>query len=241
MDFGDRVAAVGALAERVRRDLYRYVVDQGHPVSRDQASEGLGLPRHTAKFHLDKLVEDGLLVTEFQRLTGRRGPGAGRPAKLYRRSDRELSVSLPERHYDLAGTLMARAIEESLRGSVPVDTALRSEAATFGRRLGEEVEASVPPRSAWPRVLDGVRQALADHGYEPRQRGRSLELGNCPFHRLAQEHTELVCGMNLALLGAAAEQVADGRLVARLEPAPGRCCVVLAAAEEEPGSTGGGT
>jgi predicted ArsR family transcriptional regulator len=112
-DFASRVSRLAALAEPARRALYRFVASQSEPVSRDRASEGVGLPRHTAKFHLDRLVEEGLLVTEFRRLTGRTGPGAGRPTKLYRRAPQSVSVSVPERRYDLAGDLMARAIEES--------------------------------------------------------------------------------------------------------------------------------
>ena len=101
-DFATRVSRLSALAEPARRALYRYVAAQPGPVSRDQAGEGVGVPRHTAKFHLDKLVEEGLLTTEFRRLTGRSGPGAGRPTKLYRPSSDEVAVSVPERHYDLA-------------------------------------------------------------------------------------------------------------------------------------------
>src|SRR6476661_2902690 len=118
--FASRVAGVAVLAEPLRLDLYRYVVAQPEPVSREQAAEGVGVPRHTAKFHLDRLVEEGLLDTEFQRLSGRRGPGAGRPAKLYRRSGRELSVTLPARRYDLAGQLLAQAIDDSTRDGTPV-------------------------------------------------------------------------------------------------------------------------
>ena len=112
-DFADRVAGLAALADPIRRELYLFVAAQPEPVSRDRAAEGVDVPRHTAKFHLDKLVEQGLLDTGFQRLSGRRGPGAGRPTKLYRRSGRELSVTLPERRYDLAGRLLAQAIDDS--------------------------------------------------------------------------------------------------------------------------------
>src|SRR3978361_2223148 len=112
-DFAAQVAGVSALADPVRRSLYQFVVRRPEPVSRDQAAAGLALPRHTAKFHLDRLVEEGLLATEFRRLSGRRGPGAGRPAKLYRRSDRQVAVSLPERHYDVAGRVLARAVEDA--------------------------------------------------------------------------------------------------------------------------------
>src|SRR5689334_24553112 len=114
------VAGISALNEPVRRDLYLFVSRQERPVGRDQAADGVGLPRHTAKFHLDKLVEEGLLDTEFRRLSGRRGPGAGRPTKLYRRSVREVAVTLPQRHYDLAGQILAGAVEAAARDGVPV-------------------------------------------------------------------------------------------------------------------------
>src|SRR3954453_6122697 len=112
-DFDGQVAAVGALADPARRALYRFVSAAENPVSRDQAAAGVGLARHTVKFHLDRLVDDGLLEAEDRRLSGRRGPGAGRPAKLYRRAARQFAVTLPERHYDLAGRVLAAAVESA--------------------------------------------------------------------------------------------------------------------------------
>ena len=191
----------GALADPVRRELYRWVVAQAEPVSRDQAASGAGVPRHTAKFHLDRLVADGLLETEFRRLTGRRGPGAGRPAKLYRRSARQVSLTLPPRHYELAAQIMAAALD---RGGAP--EVLAEAAADVGRRLAAGGES-----------LEGL-------GFEPRDRDGVVELMNCPFHTLAQNHTELVCGMNLHLVGALLEGT-ERRAV--LDPAPGRCCVTV--------------
>jgi predicted ArsR family transcriptional regulator len=222
-DLASSVSGVAALAEPVRRDLYLFVSAQDSPVSREQAAEGVGVAAHTAKFHLDRLAAEGLLVTEYRRLGGRRGPGAGRPTKLYRRSAREVSVTLPPRRYDLAGALMARAIESSAERGKPVLEALHQEAARLGHELGEEARDRVgnePPGAA-------VLEVLAAHGYEPRESDDAITLANCPFHALAQEHTKLVCGMNLALLSAAAEAGGADHLTPSLDPAPGRCCVVL--------------
>lgn len=213
-DLARRVRGVGALADPARLDLYRFVAAAGDAVSREQASTALGLPLHQVRFHLDRLVADGLLDVEHRRLTGRTGPGAGRPAKLYRRSARDVAVSLPERRYDLAGRLMAEAIETSSSGGVPVGEALAASAAGHGRALAERAA------SDGATVLD----ALAAEGYEPRASGAEVALANCPFHALARDHGPLVCGMNLALLAAFGEVVGAA---ARLEPAPGRCCVVL--------------
>ena len=226
--FADRVARLAALAEPLRRDLFHYVVSQAEPVSRDQASEGVGVARHTAKFHLDKLVEEGLLDTEFRRLSGRSGPGAGRPTKLYRRSGREVSVSVPDRHYDLAGRLMAGAIEDSAAEGIDVVSALHRAAAEHGSALGRQARESAGPDASRSARLDAVRTCLAEHGYQPRTDEGVMTLANCPFHALAQDHTDLVCGMNLVLVRALAEQASDADLTVRLDPAPGRCCVTLA-------------
>jgi predicted ArsR family transcriptional regulator len=217
-EFAAQVTGVGALADPARRALYRFVAGAGAAVSRDQAAEGVGLPRHTVKFHLDRLVEDGLLDTEYRRLSGRRGPGAGRPAKLYRRSARQFDVTLPRRHYDLAGEVLAAAVDSAAAQGVPVLDAVAGSAAAEGRRLAA-------PGTALVDVLAGL-------GFEPRATDDGVLLGNCPFHALAAEHTALVCGMNLGLLGALLEERGEPGVRATLDPAPGRCCVVLAAASD---------
>lgn len=224
-DLARRVRGVGALADPARLDLYRLVAAADDAVSREQAATALGLPLHQVRFHLDRLVADGLLDVEYRRLTGRTGPGAGRPAKLYRRSARDVVVSLPERRYDLAGRLMAEAIDAATASGVPVDEALRASAVAHGRALAARASAepdSAPSRGA--ASVTAVLEALAAEGYEPRASGREVALANCPFHALMRDHAALVCGMNLALLSGFGEALG---CAARLEPAPGRCCVVL--------------
>lgn len=222
-EFVSQVSGVSALAEPARRALYLYVAAQPEAVSRDQAAEGADLPRHTAKFHLDKLVEEGLLDTEFRRLSGRRGPGAGRPTKLYRRSAREVTVTLPPRHYDLAGQILAHAVDAAARDGIPVLEAVQQAAAECGRRLG----AGEQPRDGGSSPLDDLAVTLAGHGYEPRVQDGVLVLANCPFHALAREHTALVCGMNLHLITAMLDELGHTEVQARLDPAAGRCCVTL--------------
>jgi predicted ArsR family transcriptional regulator len=225
-DFAAQVAGVAALADPVRRSLYEFVVRQPDAVSRDQAAAGLALPRHTAKFHLDRLVEEGLLVTEFRRLSGRRGPGAGRPAKLYRRAERQVAVSLPERRYDLAGRVLARAVERAADEGTPVRTAVGESAAQEGRRL------AATPGEPRPTVIEEVTDVLAQQGYEPRVDGDVVVLANCPFSDLARDHTALVCGMNLDLLTAFLAERGCSSIEARLDPADGRCCVTLTSRPE---------
>jgi predicted ArsR family transcriptional regulator len=228
-DLPERVAGIAALADPIRRDLYLYVSAQPAPVSRDQAADALGIARHTAKFHLDKLAEEGLLDIDFKRLSQRRGPGAGRPTKLYRRSSRQLSVTLPERRYDLAAQLMASGIDNTSAASGGVTDAVNAAAAEWGGAVGDQARVAAGPRPSRERLTSCLWDALTEHGYEPRRVGGTIVLCNCPFDALAREHTQLVCGMNLAMLTAVTERVSKTRLTARLEPAPDRCCVVLEA------------
>ncbi len=218
-DFSARVERIGALAEPVRRALYEYVVAQRDAVGREQAAAGVDVPVHTAKFHLDRLVAEGLLTVEFRRLTGRTGRGAGRPAKLYSRAEQTVSVSLPERRYDLAGRILAAGVERAARAGVPVDEAVRAAAAGEGVRVGSEAAGTAPE-------LERTSQALAGQGYEPRSApDAGLELANCPFDSLAREHTELVCGFNHAFVGGVLDGLDCAGLTASLDPTPGLCCV----------------
>ncbi len=255
-DLHHRATGVGLLADPVRHDLYRYVAGQPSPVSREQAARELGIAHHTAKFHLDRLESAGLLESEFRRPPGRSGPGAGRPTKLYRRTSGEIAVSLPARRYDLAGELMARAIDDSSATGVPVREALHRAAARHGAALGRDALAEPAVEqgageeggldaaaSAQPEALHAACGVLARLGYEPVVQDGEITLANCPFHALVAEHTDLVCGLNLALLDAVTAEVGPGRLSARLDPAEGRCCVVIAVSDpgrpvDRPGPNG---
>jgi predicted ArsR family transcriptional regulator len=222
--FARRVTVLGALADPIRRRLYRFVSDQPDAVSRDQAADGVDVPRHTAKFHLDRLVAEGLLVTEFRRLTGRTGPGAGRPAKLYRRARKEVAVSVPSRRYDLAGQVLADAVERTL-GGMPMDEALDTAAANAARI----VVAAEAPDAGGP-ALGQVAAVLTAYGYEPRVEEHELVLGNCPFDRLAAEHQQVICGLNLRFISALGDELGCAGVAAEDRPRGEHCCVRVTSA-----------
>ena len=215
------IAGVSALAEPVRRALYLYVCAQESEVTRDRAAAAVDTSRSMAGFHLDRLVEEGLLEASFRRLTGRSGPGAGRPAKLYRRSAREVSVSLPHRRYDLAAEVLADAIERSLDGT-PTNEAIVAASDAAAQRAVQETATAPHQRRAGE--LDRLATTLAPFGYEPKVED-DLVLANCPFDRLAGEHRELVCGMNLAFVCSVADRLGCSGVRAELDPMDGGCCV----------------
>jgi predicted ArsR family transcriptional regulator len=215
------VAAVAALDEPVRRRLYTLVAEHDEPVSREAAAAALGVARSVAAFHLDRLADLGLLEVEFRRPPGRSGPGAGRPAKLYRRSVGEIAVTLPERHYDLAADLLAGAIDAASDDPGRVREALSGAARRHGRAVGARLDVGGEPLAA------RLRRVLTEAGYEARSSGRTITLANCPFHVLAERHREVVCSMNQDLLAGVCEAAGLPPSAARLDPAPGRCCVTL--------------
>jgi predicted ArsR family transcriptional regulator len=217
MDLAAQAAGIGALADPVRRALYEYIAAQPDAVGREAAAAAVQVPVHTAKFHLDRLCDEGLLQPEYRRLSGKTGPGAGRPAKLYRRAGREFAVSLPERRYDLAAHILAAAVQRAESGTQLAD-ALREAAYDEGRRLGAGTSAAGPD-------LARLAQALATQGFEPRIEGDVLALANCPFDSLAREHTSLVCGLNQWYVQGAADGLGCQAVRARLAPAPGMCCI----------------
>lgn len=200
----DDLDALSLLTDPVRRAAYDAVVASASPVGRDEVATALGVGRTLAAFHLDKLVDAGLLEASFARRTGKSGPGAGRPAKLYHRAAVERAVSVPPRAYGSAAELLAEAIERS-----GADAALFEVA----RRRGREGASG-----------SDVVALLAERGYHPEVDDQEVRLRNCPFHRLAEQFPPLVCGMNLALV----EGLVEGTgWCARLDPAPGDCCVRL--------------
>jgi predicted ArsR family transcriptional regulator len=218
-----RLAALASLNEPQRQRLYRHVAAQDVPVSRDGAAEALGIPRSVAAFHLEKLAELGLLDVEYRRPPGRTGPGAGRPAKLYRRADTEIVISVPDRQYDTAALLLAEGVEAATGGSVGVAEAVRAAARRYGRKIG--TSASSVGRLSQKRRVQHLMQLLTANGYEPHAVGDSITLRNCPFHALAEEHRALICAMNLELVRGIVESVGLAEEVAQQTPSAGHCCV----------------
>jgi predicted ArsR family transcriptional regulator len=221
----DEVTAVALLDEPPRRAVYDWVVAQHRLVSRDEVAGATGMSRGLAAFHLDRLAAGGLLATEFRRLTGRTGPGAGRPSKLYRRADRDIQVSLPERRYEVAAGLLADALEEVTEQRPPEP--LRAAAHRLGEEVGRSARAAAGPRSSRARRRATLVQTLDERGYEPVERDGRLRLGNCPFDALVATHRDLVCGMNLALAEGILDGLGDERASARLDRQPGLCCVAF--------------
>ena len=226
----DDLHAIASLDEPARRALYEWVASSGRAVGRDEAAAAAGVSRALAAFHLDRLVKDGLLIPEYRRLSGRTGPGAGRPAKLYRRAPREVSVTLPERRYETAARLFAETLERlgTRPDDGPPEELSRRRTRSARRPARTRGDRGPGARGAAAGRRGAVMAALRDRGYEPFvDEGGDIRLRNCPFHALVDEHRPLVCGMNLALVDGVVGVAGEAGLEARLDTRPGLCCVAI--------------
>jgi predicted ArsR family transcriptional regulator len=235
-DIDQQLARITALGEPVRRALYNFVAARGTPVGRDEAAAAVGIGRPLAAYHLDRLVAEGLLAARYERRGARRGPGAGRPSKLYIRSAGQVEVSVPPRDYELAARILARAVE-----SDPSSGAARRRVEEVARATGAELAAEAASSARDGRRAGEGPAALLEtlhrHGYEPYEpypddldeghEDDTIRLRNCPFDKLAGEHRELVCGVNLALLEGAVDRLGVTGLQPVLEPRAGECCVAF--------------
>jgi len=229
----ESVAAVALLDEPVRRRLYEHVLAHAG-VGRDAAAEALGISRVLAAFHLDKLVAGGLLTAHYRRLSGRTGPGAGRPAKVYSRSDQDIVVSLPARRYELPAEVFAEGLDR-LAGTVGTEAvaeAINEPARRHGRETGGLARRAAGPRAGRHRRRLALLRQLADDGFEPAvdARADTITLTNCPYRALSESHRALTCGMNLAWAEGLVEAAGTSDLVPQLDAQPGRCCVVFSPA-----------
>ena len=224
----EKTEAIAALADPLRRRLFDYVRNAGRPVTRDEAAKIAGISRNLAAFHLDKLVERGLLTADYARPEGRSGPGAGRPPKVYEPAEVEVGVSIPERRYDFIGNLLVDSIladnERGDRAAVAADVA-----ANAGRAIGETVRDDLHLRPPGvERTLATAAEVLRARGYEPYTADRGeVRLRNCPFHQVARRAPELVCTMNRAFVEGIVRGMGNSSVEAALDPTPGQCCVVL--------------
>lgn len=221
--FQQRIVALAALRDPIRRRLYRYVSERTAAVGRDEVAAELRVSRAMAAFHLDKLEQAGLLRAHYRRLSGRTGRGAGRPSKLYRRSRREFAVTIPERNHELLARWLSEAASETGDSST-VDEAAHD----YGWALGGRVRRRIPGRPAPQRLADCIADVVKEIGFEP----VGADTGevwsrNCPFEPLSRQYPDVVCHAAVAMVrgvigGVGADQVSVDRA-----DRPDHCCLLL--------------
>jgi predicted ArsR family transcriptional regulator len=220
------IKAVAALEDDSRRGMYAFIRRERRPVTRDEAAAAIGISRKLAAFHLDKLVEAGVLRAGYLAGGVRR---VGRAPKVYQPTDVDIQVSIPQRQHDvLAGILLDAVLTENATAG-----ALRV-AHEHGEEIGSTERAKARPgRLGAERALTLLTGLLARYGFEPaRQAPTTVRLRNCPFHPLAGQAPELVCGLNQAFCAGVLAGLDTAAVEAVLAPQEGECCVELRSANE---------
>ncbi|MGV9678734.1 helix-turn-helix transcriptional regulator [Nocardia sp. NPDC003482] len=220
------IGAVAALDDELRRRMYRFIREAGRPVTRDEAAEYVGISRKLAAFHLDKMVDVGLLRAHYEHVGGIRR--VGRTPKVYRPVDADVRVSIPERRPEVLADILVDAVLDQRDGESGRAAAVRA-AAERGAATGRELR---PGTGTGERAL--LRNALAERGFEPADTAPGgIRLRNCPFHPLAARAPDLVCALNHSYLTGLLAGLGADSTRAVLAPAPGECCVEIRPAEDQ--------
>ena len=225
------VSAVAALEDRLRRSLFEFIRSQRQPVTRDQAADEVGISRKLAAFHLDKLVDAGLLT-----VTAASGPRrVGRAPKAYTATETDVRVSIPDRQHEVLASILVDAVLTHTPDETATEAALRV-ARERGVASGRQGRAGLGgSRLGAERALTASEPMLVEHGYEPdRVSAGCIRLRSCPFHPLNTRAPDLVCGLNHALLAGFVTGLDTAAIEAVLRPEPGECCVELHASRDRP-------
>lgn len=217
--FDARVRGVAALDHPLSRAAYRVLAERGE-VSRDDAAGALDVARSVAAFHLDKLVDAGLLTARYES-PGGRPRGRGRAPKVYEPTGDGFVVAIPERRYELVADILAEAVAGGQEPANEVATRL-------AYRRGRDLAARLRP------VSPNLVPVLADLGFEPRSEVDAVSLQNCPFKAVAARHPALICGLNHAYLSGLVDGLGLRGVETLPAPRPGRCCVELRFSEVSP-------
>ena len=224
----ERFLAVAALGDKVRWDLYRFVRRQSGPVTREDAAHALRISVKLAAFHLDKLVDRGLLRADYEVPDGARRR-VGRAPKRYAPSDTEVTLSLPERHYEFVAEILVDTLAQvdTSEGHTSVVERARGIAWDRGKRLGGDAnDAGHLGRRGPERTVAAAEDLLDQCGYEPVDDGAGgLLLRNCPFHSLVPRSPELVCSLNAAFIDGVLRGLGNDTVRADLQPDARVCCV----------------
>lgn len=230
------IKAVAALEDELRRGMYAFIRRARRPVTRDEAAASVGISRKLAAFHLDKLVDAGVLHARCEPVGGIRK--VGRTPKVYEPTDADIQVAIPPRQHDVLADILLDAVLTE-RDDENAQLAAVRVAGLRGEALGAaERERSRPGRLGVERALTMAEGVLGRHGFEPsREASSCVRLRNCPFHPLAAKAPELVCGINHAFLAGFLAGLDAPSVHAVLTPRTGECCVELRSATGEPGPT----
>jgi predicted ArsR family transcriptional regulator len=219
----DRLAAAGD--PQLRRILV-YARGRREGFGADEAAAALGIHRNVARSRLDRLAEAGFLTVTLERRGARRGPGAGRPAKIFRVAPELEAVEFPDRRLADLIALLVERLPARTRGK-----ALREAGVDFGRSLAAATrfKASGDVGTGLERVCD----ALGSLGFQSSLQSLAgdtaiLVSPTCPLRPLVVKHPD-ASGIDRGMWAGLAERGVRGVQAERVE-----CETPSCLSEDEP-------
>lgn len=195
----ERIADLtSALGDPTRRAIYVAVRESPEPMTTSRVAELFEIHPNVARHHLDKLAADDWLVVSQRRPAGKTGPGAGRPAKTYEASKREVSIHFSPRRYELLVDLLMRVLVRV----APEDVSRIAEEVghEYGRELANEIGA--PDDTGYTEAVQAVAVAMTGLGFsmDPDVEGQRLLTSHCPFGEAATDHPDVVCSLDRGIV-----------------------------------------
>lgn len=185
-----------ALGDPTRRAIYIAVRESVDPMTTSKVAQLFDIHPNVARHHLDRLAKDGYLQVSHQRRSG--GPGAGRPAKTYESTDKEVSVHFAPRRFEMLTEMLFKVIAE-------LDPPNVSEIAErVGRRYGEELASEIGAADdpGYDEAVQAVASAMTGLGFsvDPDIDGQRLLTSHCPFGETATSHPDVICSLDRGIV-----------------------------------------
>jgi predicted ArsR family transcriptional regulator len=202
---GDLTSALG---DPTRRAIFIAVREAGDAMTSSDVANLFGIHTNVARHHLDKLASDGYLRITHRRQNGRSGPGAGRPAKCYEATSKEIDLHFPSRRPDVLIELLLRVIGRTGISDLP------QVAEEIGREYGREIAAEIgnPDENGYDEAVKAVAEAMTGVGFHmsPDLDGHRLLTSFCPFGDAATGHPDVVCSLDRGLVTGLFELLSQG-------------------------------
>ncbi|HUF16265.1 MAG TPA: helix-turn-helix domain-containing protein [Acidimicrobiia bacterium] len=185
-----------SLGDPTRRAIYIAVRESVEPMTTSKVADLFDIHPNVARHHLDRLADDGYLKVSHQRRAG--GPGAGRPAKTYEPTNKEVSVHFAPRRFEMLAEMLFQVLDELS----PPDVSEIAERVgrSYGQQLAAEIGGTNEP--GYDEAVKAVASAMTGLGFsvDPDVEGQRLLTSHCPFGETATNHPEVICSLDRGIV-----------------------------------------
>jgi predicted ArsR family transcriptional regulator len=185
-----------ALGDPTRRAIYIAVRESVESLTTSKIAKLFDIHPNVARHHLDRLAADGYLKVSHRRPSG--GPGAGRPAKCYEATEKEVSVHFAPRRFEMLTEMLFQVLEELAPDNV--SEVAEKVGRSYGERLASEIGGPQDP--GYDGAVQAVASAMTGLGFavDPDVPGQRLLTSHCPFGESATSHPEVICSLDRGIV-----------------------------------------